>query len=63
MNHETQQPYFTIRVTRCWECPHAKNARCALAYDQPTRHFIDNVEGLTPSCPMWAQVQQEKKDV
>ena len=57
-----EQPYFTIRVAQCWECPHAKHAMCSLEPFEKYGRFLENCNGLTQSCPMWAQVQQEKKD-
>ena len=58
----TEQPYFVVRVTRCGECPHAKHARCVLVPFQPTGCFMENVDGITPTCPMWPQRVQEKKE-
>lgn len=65
----TEQPYFTIRVTRCGECPHLDNDDyCQLvtaAWPYPSKAFDaakQNKDGLTPTCPMWPQRVEPPKD-
>lgn len=73
MTNETQkpdeQPYFTVKVTQCDGCPNGQwdgdlEARiCDIApFTKARKAYLQNSSRLTPSCPMWAQVQQEKKD-
>ena len=53
----------TIKVTRCYECPffqiegrntvnHCLNSS---TMDSPTYLYDQNKDGITPSCPMFAQ--------
>ena len=65
MNHETG-PFFTVKVTRCGECPHlAGDESCWLVpgmWPHPSKPYDavrKNRHGITPSCPMWAKVQTE----
>ena len=67
MNHETQQPYFTVRVTRCGECPKCSDEQGCLAersgsFTDRIRRVAENYDGLTPSCPLWAQRVEPPKD-
>lgn len=56
------KPYFTVKVTRCPECPDLQrhDLMCQRA-EHPywlgggRKLFDENVQGITPSCPMWAQ--------
>ena len=58
----TEQPYFMVKVTRCGECPYEKHALCRLEPFEKYGRFLENFNGITPSCPMWAQrVQQQEK--
>jgi hypothetical protein len=65
----TEQPYFMVKVTRCGECPHfafggARQHRCAAVsitqFDRRYEIAQENFNGITPSCPMWAQRVQPK---
>lgn len=64
-----EQPYFTVRVTKCGECPKRIDSRFDGAYcgGQTNRSRFDtweeNRNGIGPSCPLWPQrVQQEKQE-
>lgn len=66
----TEQPYFTVRVTRCGECPHlAEDDSCWLVpgvwpYPSKPHDAVEkNRNGITPTCPMWPQRVQEKANV
>ena len=60
-----EQPYFTIKVTRCGECPyfyefHIACRRCgSRLWEGARRLAVENANGITPSCPLWAKVQTE----
>lgn len=62
-----EQPYFLVRVTRCGECPkfdeyaHLCDALSA-AKSEKRRPAWENRNGITPSCPMWAQRVEPPKD-
>lgn len=67
MTHETQkppdeQPYFTVRVTRCGECPNSYKSTCLVGGIRHRQVHQENIDGLTPSCPMWAQRVEPPKD-
>lgn len=60
----TEQRSFTFEVTGCWYCPDAKHATyndivcrswCTNAKKgtDSEQIFIENCNGITPSCPMW----------
>ena len=58
----TEQPYFTVKVTRCWECPYAKHAMCGLEAFEKYGRFLENCNGITPTCPNWSQGVEPPKD-
>jgi len=64
----TEQPYFVVKVEGCWECPHSvDDDRGEIGCDEAPwndRRTIQkqNFSGITPTCPMWPQRVQEKKD-
>lgn len=55
----------TVTVKGCMKCPNAKpspfsySKTCNLAstVGDSQRLFHENVQGLTPSCPMWAEAK------
>lgn len=60
-----EQPYFTVKVTRCGECPHLSDefdvcGKEPVSWRREDRYH-ENTKGITPSCPMWAQRVQEEK--
>lgn len=69
----TEQPYFTVRVTRCGECRELKEPihtppYCAIAeplwpYPRTQEDAVrQNAHGITPTCPMWPQRVEPTKD-
>lgn len=71
----TEQPYFVVKVTRCGECPNLHRTtsgtpHCWIVASSRVRDSrsavevaMQNADGITPTCPMWPQRVEEKKDV
>lgn len=64
----TEQPYFVVKVTRCGDCPYRQYERLGLyrCSEAPWHLRLDahrqNENGITPTCQMWPQRVQEKKE-
>ena len=62
----TTTRYFEVKVRSCSECPFADNAdQMDCLHDFKTAalastRWIENVQRITPSCPMWNQTKESE---